>query len=155
MSRGRQKTTIVIADDIRLVLLALRRELETAGFEICSEATTGADALEAVRDYRPDLALLDIQMPEGRGDDVAAILADELPQVKVVLMTAKTDEEGAVRAIRSGAVGYIDKAVSPRKLIHVLNAVADGEGAFPRRYMPRIAHELRAAGTYGRAAAQV
>jgi len=108
VTRGRRKTTIVIADDLRLVLLALRRELETAEFEICSEATTGADALEAVRDYRPDLALLDIQMPEGRGDDVAAILADELPQVKVVLMTAKTDEEGAVRAIRSGAVGYID-----------------------------------------------
>jgi DNA-binding NarL/FixJ family response regulator len=137
------RKTIVIADDFRLILLALRRELETSGFEICGEATTGAAALEAVRECHPDLALLDVQMPEGRGDDVAAVLADEEPDVKIVLMTARPNEEGAIRAIRSGAVGYIDKAISPRQLVHVLNAVAAGEGAYPRRFLPRIAAELR------------
>jgi DNA-binding NarL/FixJ family response regulator len=143
--------TIVIADDLRLVLLALRGELRSSGFEICGEATTGSGALAEVRKCRPELALLDVQMPEGRGDDIARVLSVELPDVKIVLMTAKPDEEGALRAVRSGAVGYVDKMISPRQFVRVLKAVAAGEGAFPRRYFPRLAAELR--GDAGRRAA--
>ena len=139
-----ERKSIVIADDLRLVLLALSHELEASGFDVSGEATTGAGALDAIRLYQPDLALLDVHMPDGRGDEIAALVADELPDVKVVLMTAKPDEEGAVRAMRSGAVGYVDKMISPKRLVRVLNAVADGEGAYPRRYFLRIAAELRA-----------
>jgi DNA-binding NarL/FixJ family response regulator len=138
-----KRTTVVIADDHRLILLALREELEAAGFDVCGEATSGADALERVLASRPDLALLDVQMPEGRGDEVAGVLAREAPDVKVVLITAEPNEDGAVDAIRSGALGYIDKAIAPRRLAHVLRDVVNGEGAFPRQYMPRLARELR------------
>jgi len=107
------------------------------------EATNGADALDRVLESHPDLALLDVQMPEGRGDEVANVLAREAPDVKVVLITAEPNEDGAVDAIRSGALGYIDKAIAPRRLAHVLRDVANGEGAFPRIYMPRLGRELR------------
>jgi DNA-binding NarL/FixJ family response regulator len=138
-----KRTTVVIADDHRLILLALRQELEAAGFDVCGEATSGADALDRVLASRPDLALLDVQMPEGRGDEVAGVLAREAPDVKVVLITAEPNEDGAVDAMRSGAVGYIDKAIEPRRLVHVLRDVVNGEGAFPRQYMPRLARELK------------
>jgi DNA-binding NarL/FixJ family response regulator len=141
---ARSEKTIVIADDLRLVLLAVRQELESAGFVVCGEATTGADALEIIRQAHPDLALLDVQMSEGGGDEIAEVLARELPDVKVVLLTAKSDEEGALSAMRSGAVGYLDKTISPSLLAHVLEDVANGEGSYPRRFIPRIAKELRA-----------
>ena len=54
-----KRTTVVIADDHRLILLALREELEAAGFDVCGEATSGADALDRVLESHPDLALLD------------------------------------------------------------------------------------------------
>lgn len=106
-----RRTTVVIADDHRLILLVLREELEAAGFDVCGEATSGADALDRVLASRPDLALLDVQMPEGRGDEVAGVLAREAPDVKVVLITADPNEDGAVDAMRSGALGYIDKRI--------------------------------------------
>jgi DNA-binding NarL/FixJ family response regulator len=140
---GAKKTTVVIADDHRLILLVLRAELEAAGFDVLGEATNGADALDRVLESHPDLALLDVQMPEGRGDEVANVLAREAPDVKVVLITAEPNEDGAVDAMRSGALGYIDKAIAPRRLAHVLRDVANGEGAFPRQYMPRLGRELR------------
>lgn len=62
----------MIADDHPLVLSALRSELESAGFIVCGEATTGAEALELNLATRPDLALLDVLMPEGDGDEVPA-----------------------------------------------------------------------------------
>jgi DNA-binding NarL/FixJ family response regulator len=142
-AEGVRRTTVVIADDHRLILLILRAELEAAGFVVCGEATNGADALDRVLESHPDLALLDVQMPEGRGDEIASVLAREAPDVKVVLITAEPNEDGAVDAMRSGALGYIDKAIAPRKLVHVLHDVVNGEGAFPRRYMPRLVRELR------------
>ena len=141
-----RKPTVVIADDHRLVLSTLRRALETAGFDVCGEAQTGADALELILSKRPELALLDVHMPEGGGDAVAAVLANELPDVKVILLTATPNEDEALNAMRLGALGYIDKSISPRRLAHVLHDVANGEASFPRRYIPRMARELRPAG---------
>jgi two-component system nitrate/nitrite response regulator NarL len=138
-----RKTTVVIADDHRLILLVLRAELEAAGFDVRGEATSGADALDRVLESQPDLALLDVNMPEGRGDEVADVLAREAPDVKVVLITAEPNEDGAVNAMRAGALGYIDKAIAPRRLAHVLRDVVNGEGSFPRQYMPRLVREMR------------
>jgi DNA-binding NarL/FixJ family response regulator len=143
-----KKTTVVIADDHRLILLALRAELEAAGFDVCGEATSGAEALDQVLESHPDLALLDVHMPERRGDEVADVLQREAPDVKVVLITAEPNEDGAVDALRSGALGYIDKAIAPRRLAHVLRDVVNGEVAFPRQYMPRLARELRDAAAH-------
>jgi DNA-binding NarL/FixJ family response regulator len=137
------KPRVVIADDYRLVLSALRKELESAGFDVCGEALTGAEALESIFATGPDLALLDVHMPEGGGDELAVVLAREMPEVKVVLLTATANEDEAIEALRSGALGYLEKTISSRRLAHVLHEVSNGEIAFPRRFMPRIARELR------------
>lgn len=118
----------MIADDHPLVLSALRSELEAAGFIVCGEATTGAEALDLVLATRPDLALLDVLMPEGDGDEVARVLAREAPEVKVVLLTAAPSREGELTAIRSGVVAYLDKAVPSQRLVRVLKDVACGDG---------------------------
>jgi DNA-binding NarL/FixJ family response regulator len=137
------KPRVVIADDYRLVLSAMRKELESAGFDVCGEALTGAEALESIYATSPDLALLDVHMPEGGGDELAVVLAREMPEVKVVLLTATANEDEAIEALRSGALGYLEKTISSRRLAHVLHEVSNGEIAFPRRFMPRIARELR------------
>lgn len=118
----------MIADDHPLVLSALRSELEAAGFVVCGEATTGAEALDLVLATRPDLALLDVLMPEGDGDEVARVLAREAPEVKVVLLTAAPSRDGELSAARSGVVAYLDKAIAPQRLVRVLQDVGCGDG---------------------------
>jgi DNA-binding NarL/FixJ family response regulator len=145
MAKARAHPRIVIADDHRLILSALRLDLEAAGFVICGEAETGADALDLILGSVPDLALLDVHMPEGNGDEVAGVLSQELPEVRVVLITATPTEDGALEAIRSGAVGYLDKAIAPERLAEALHGVHRGEGSFPRRFLPRLGRELREA----------
>jgi DNA-binding NarL/FixJ family response regulator len=139
---GGTRYRIVIADDHALVRLAIRSELEEAGFDICGEAATGRDALEVSLRERPDLCVFDERMPGGDGDDAAEAVRAELPNVKIVLLTATPTEEGALAAARVGASGYVGKDIAAKRLAHVLNAVVNGEAAYPRRFLPRLVAEL-------------
>ena len=116
----------LIADD-HPIRRALRRDLERGGLEVCAEAGTGAEAIEAALRERPDLCLLDIQMPRGRGLAATAEIRRSLPASKVVLITAAPDETGVLAAARGGADGYLANDVDPRRLPQIVRAVAEGE----------------------------
>jgi DNA-binding NarL/FixJ family response regulator len=134
MERPARPLRILIADDHPLIRLALRRDLERGGLEVCAEARTGAEAVEAALRERPDLCLLDIQMPEG-GLAATAAIRRSLPTAKVVLITAIPDENGVLAAARAGADGYLAKDVDPRRLPQIVRAVASGETTYPRRLL--------------------
>lgn len=122
-SRGVSNLRIVIADDHPLVLSALRHELESAGFVVCGEAATGADALELVLTTHPRLTLLDEDMPEGEGAAVAAVLIREAPDVKVALLGDAPNEEGAGAAAALGAV-RLDRTMQLSDLVRHLHELA-------------------------------
>ena len=136
---------VLIADDHALIRLSLRGDLEAAGFSVCAEAATGAEALEAALRERPELCLLDVHMPEGGGIDAAAAIKGELPRTKILLITAEPTADDALAAARAGADGYIDKAISPSRLPQVVAAVLAGESAYPRRLVASILGRLLAA----------
>ena len=121
---------ILVADDHALIRLSLRVELERAGFTICAEAATGAEALEAALRERPDLCLLDVTMPEGGGIGAAAVIKREFPEMKILLITAEPTLEGALAATRVGADGYLDKQIEPERLPEAIHAVLAGDTAF-------------------------
>jgi DNA-binding NarL/FixJ family response regulator len=146
MERPARTLRILIADDHPLIRLALRRDLERGGLEVCAEARTGAEAVEAALRERPDLCLLDIQMPEGGGLAAAAAIRRSLPTVKVVLITAAPDEHGVLAAARAGADGYLAKDVDPSRLPQIVRAVASGETAYPRRLLWPLLRALRHTG---------
>jgi DNA-binding NarL/FixJ family response regulator len=129
---------IVIADDHALIRNVLREELERAGFEVCGEAATGAEALEVALRERPDLCLLDVVMPGGDGVFAAREIKRALPETKIVMITAVPDEEGIVAAARAGADGYLGKDFDPSRLPEIVRAVAAGETAFPRRLLRHV-----------------
>lgn len=134
---------ILIADDHPLIRLTLRRDLERGGLEVCAEARTGAEAVKTALRVRPDLCLLDIQMPEGGGLAATEAIRRSLPTTKVVLITAAPDENGVLAAARAGADGYLAKDVNPRRLPQILRAVAGGETAYPRRLLWPLLRALR------------
>ena len=136
---------ILIADDHALIRLSLRDDLEAAGFNVCAEAATGAEAFDAALREQPELCLLDVYMPEGDGVTAGAAIKRELPQTKILLITAEPTPEGALAAARTGADGYLGKDIDPLRLPQVVAAVLAGESAYPRRLLTHVLAELPAA----------
>jgi DNA-binding NarL/FixJ family response regulator len=100
---------VLIADDHVPTRTALRADLEEGGIEVCAEAGTGAQAIDAALSIRPDVCPIDMRMPDDGGIIATEVIRQALPSAKIVLMTATPDAEGALAAARTGADGYLTK----------------------------------------------
>ncbi len=99
---------ILIAEDETIIRLDLRSLLETAGFEVCAEARDGQEAVELARSTAPDLAVLDVKMPQLDGIDAARAILEERP-IPIVMLTAYGQDELVARAVEAGVFGYLVK----------------------------------------------
>lgn len=132
-------TTIVMADDHPLFLRGLGEVLEAdASFEIVGEAAGGADALALVREHRPDIALLDVNMPHVSGLQVADTIRQEALGAAVVLLTMYREADVLQRALDTGVRGYVLKDSAVVEIVACLHMVASG-----RAYIsPALSSEL-------------
>jgi DNA-binding NarL/FixJ family response regulator len=120
---------ILIADDHTLFREGLRSLLTSRGFEIVGEAREGREAVELARRLMPDVVLMDLAMPGLDGLAATRLLSAELPQVKVVVLTASDEDAQLFEAIKSGAQGYLLKNLESRELFALLEGVGRGEPA--------------------------
>lgn len=105
---------------------------------IVGEASNGREAIELFRSKRPDVALMDLQMPDLNGIEAIASIRREYPQARIIVLTTYGGDVLARRALRAGATGYILKSMIRRDLLEAIRAVHTG-----RRYIPpQIAAEL-------------
>jgi DNA-binding NarL/FixJ family response regulator len=124
---------IVIADGDPLVRRTLRETLRDEGMTVVAEATNGKETVELATFYRPDVVVLDEQLPEGGGLDTTRRIHTTLPDTRVVLMSSTPDDTVGLRALRTGACGYLAKDFEPGVLPRVLRGVVFGEAAISRR----------------------
>ena len=103
-----QRLRIVIAEDEALIRLDLAEMLEEAGYEVVAQASNGVQAVEAIREHRPDLAIMDIKMPELDGISAAATVGEE-KIAPVVMLTAFSDKDLVERARDAGVMAYVVK----------------------------------------------
>jgi DNA-binding NarL/FixJ family response regulator len=121
------KIRIVLADDHPIVLDGLRNLVRAeADFELVGEATSGLAALKVIRDKRPDVAVLDISMPELNGIVVSRRLLGEMPGLSVLVLTLHEDRAYLNQAIEAGVRGYILKRSAVENLVRAIRAVAVG-----------------------------
>jgi DNA-binding NarL/FixJ family response regulator len=130
---ARQMTSVLLADQDELARRDLRWDLERAGFEVVAEAANGDDAVDLALETRPELCLLASELPRQSGLAAAAIIARVLDGTSVVLMSSDLTVGDVLDAVRAGAAGCVQKDVDSSQLPLILNAVASGESAFPRR----------------------
>ena len=105
---------IVLADDHAVVVEGLRALLSTVdGFAVVGTAATGAEAVRAAVTERPDVLVMDIQMPELNGIDATREVRRVAPQTAVLMLTMFDDDESLFAAMRAGAVGYVLKGAAP------------------------------------------
>lgn len=124
---AKSKTRIVIADDHALIRKGLRQVLESQpDFEIM-EAENGAEAIELIREELPDIAILDIEMPEMTGYEVAAKVENESIQVDLIFLTMFKDESIFNRAMDIGVKGYVLKENTVSEIINCIKTVSKGK----------------------------
>jgi DNA-binding NarL/FixJ family response regulator len=118
---------VVIADDHPVFRQGLRALLAASDITVAGEAADGAAAVDACVAERPDVALLDLHMPELNGVEATRRLAQECPGTGVLVLTMFDDEETVLAAIRAGARGYLLKGAGQEEISRAVRAVAAGE----------------------------
>jgi len=119
---------LVLADDHALVRAGIRSLLQScADMEIVGEAGDGQEALGLAKTMQPDVLLIDIAMPGLNGLEVAARLAEDSPQIHVIILSMHANEKYVVRALRAGAAGYLLKDSGTAELELAIRAVAKGQ----------------------------
>lgn len=133
---------IVIADDHPVVRQGLRQAIENApGLRVVAEASNGQEALVQLRQLRPEVAVLDIDMPLLDGFSVAQALLEEAPAIKVIFLTVHSEESFLKKALKVGAQGYISKDSGLTEIVAAIKTVAAGEAyispVMTRHFSPR------------------
>ena len=121
---------LLLADDHRMFRQGLRELIERkTDFEVVGEARTGREVLEQIETLRPEIILLDIQMPELDGIAVARQLATSHPAIKIIMLTMYRQDQHLLDAIKAGVKGYLLKDADAEELLAVLQRVVQGESA--------------------------
>ena len=118
---------VLLADDHSIVRAGLRRIVEESGdMEVVAEASDGSEAIRKIREMRPDVAVIDLSMPKVDGLEVISRLRPEFPDLPIIVLTMHAENQYVVRAIESGAMGYITKQSAPEKLVRAIRKVHAG-----------------------------
>ena len=129
---------ILIADDHSLFRNGLRSLLEAQGHEVIGEAKNGREAFELARALKPEIVLMDVQMPDLDGIEATRLISAEMPELKVIILTASDEEAKLFDAIKSGAQGYLLKNLEADAFFDMLERAQRGEPALT----PTLARKL-------------
>ena len=134
---------VLIADDHPIVRQGLKQIIaETPDMIVVEEASNGLEVLSKVGASNCDVVLLDISMPGRNGVDILRQLKNERPQLHVLILSIHPEEQYAVRALRSGASGYLTKESAPDELIIAIRKVSMGGKYVSSSLAERLAYEL-------------
>jgi DNA-binding NarL/FixJ family response regulator len=136
---------LLIADDHPVVRDGLRAMLATQpDMELVGEAATGTEAVTQARALRPDVVLMDLQMPDLDGPGAIATLREQAPEVRVLVLTTYGTDADITRAVDAGATGYLLKDAPREQLFGAIRAAAKGESVLSPSVATRVLGRMRA-----------
>ena len=122
---------ILLADDHNVMRAGLKLLLEShPGFKVVSEASDGHQAIEKAMSTKPDVAVLDIAMPNLSGIEAAQRISAQLPQTAIIMLSMHSDESYVLRALKCGARGYLLKDSAESDLIEAITVLSEGKAFF-------------------------
>lgn len=124
---------VLIVDDHPVIRLAVRMLMERHGYDIVGETDNGVAALQLVRDYLPDIVVLDIGIPKLDGLEVIARVTGISPRSRVLVLTSQAPGHFSMRCMQAGAAGYVCKQQELTELLSAIKAVLSGYSYFPNQ----------------------
>jgi DNA-binding NarL/FixJ family response regulator len=138
-----QTSKILLVDDHALFRQGVRTAIELDGeFEVAGEAADGGEALAQATRLRPDLILMDINMPNGDGIDALRAIKRELPETKIVMLTVYDSDDRLLEAVKSGADGFLSKNARSQAVLEAARGVLKGEAAISKYKVTKLCVEL-------------
>ena len=139
-------TKVMLVDDHELMRDGIREALERSGeFEVVGEAADGDAAVREAMSLKPDVIIMDVIMPLKDGIEACREITDILPETRVLMFTASSEEEAVVESFAAGAVGYLEKYSGKEHLLRTARGVAQGEYRIPNDVVKRALSGIRSA----------
>lgn len=134
---------VVLADDHAMVRQGIRQFLEEEGdIAVIAEAADGQEALRLLGQHRPDVAILDVQMPGLTGIEVTREVRNRYPEMRILVLTAYDDDPYVFALLRAGADGYILKSAKAEDLIRAVRSVAAGQTALSPEIARKVVQQM-------------
>ena len=135
---------VFLLDDHEIVREGVRALLEgTEGIEVVGEAGTAAEALARIPPTRPDVAILDVQLPDGSGVEVCRDVRSAHPEIRCLMLTSFSDDEALFDAVVAGAAGYLLKQVRGTDIVDAVRRVAAGQSLLDPTLVGRVMERMR------------
>ena len=135
---------VFVVDDHEIVRRGLIGLLQTQeDFDVVGEAATARQAAGRIVATRPDVAVLDVRLPDGSGIDVCRELSTRAPDVRSIMLTAYDDDDALLAAVIAGAYGYVRKDVQANGLVDAIRTVAGGRRLLDDRIVDRMTERMR------------
>ena len=135
---------VFLLDDHEIVRRGVRDLLETSGrIEVVGEAGTAAEALARIPPTKPDVAVLDVRLPDGDGVSVCREIRSRHPEIRCVMLTSFSDDEALFQAIMAGSSGYLLKQIKGTDIVDAVERVARGQSLLDPSVTARVLERLR------------
>ena len=135
---------VMLVDDHPTTRRGLKEVLEETGaFEVVAQAADGVEAVRTAEESRPDVIVMDVMMPGKDGVEACRDILDLLPETKVLMLTASTEDDAVIEAIAAGATGFVLKYSGSDELVDVVRGVAEGRLMIPDAAVRRVFKMIR------------
>ena len=130
---------VMVVDDHPIMRSGLRDTLEASGrFDVVGLAGDGEEAVRTVEDLKPEVIVMDVMMPGKDGIDACREIMELLPDTRVMMLTASSEEDAVIEAVAAGATGYLQKYSRPEELVEAVLDVAEGRLRIPDKAVRRV-----------------
>ncbi len=144
MSTESRRIRVLLADDHSIMREGLESMLkDSEEFEVVGSARDGVEAVKAASELSPDVIVMDVMMPKKDGVEACREIMESAPGVRVVMLTASTEEDAVIEAVAAGATGYLQKLSGMDRLLSTLKLVAAGEMPVPPDVVRRVFARIR------------
>lgn len=134
---------LMLADDHRMLREGLRRSLTDEGFDVVGEASDGEEAVQLAASLRPDVILMDVTMPDVDGVEATRRIHQQLPDIRVVMLTMHADQSVIAEALRAGASGYLVKDCSTDEIADAVRMAASDDASLSPELATAMLDEVR------------
>jgi DNA-binding NarL/FixJ family response regulator len=134
---------VMVVDDHPIWRDAVARDLAEAGYEVVATAADGAQAMRVARATRPDVAVLDLQLPDMSGVELTRGLRAAHPALRVLVLSASGEQQDVLDAVKAGAVGYLLKSAARPEFLDAVRRTADGDAVFTPGLAALVLGEFR------------
>ena len=125
-----ERTRVMVVDDHPMWRDAVERDLAAAGFDVVAVAADGDQAIARFPAARPQVVVLDLQIPGPNGVEVTAKVLEHDPSARVLILSASGEQDDVLEAVKAGATGYLVKSANSRELVDAVTRVAAGDTVF-------------------------